>query len=306
MAKISEQEITLVLQQSLDLVLILDPADLTLMFVNDNGATWLGYNPEELVDKLPIEFMPEMSAAELEVILENLRMIEPNQGALVVTPVRRSLGNDHDFEFRMSLIEMNGREFVLASGRDIAARVAVTDQVHTMLASAQIESRQDTITKLYQRDAFLDVFRDLVNQVGPGDDFRLALLVIDMKNLQVINSEYGEGVGDRVLRSMGGLLRHVTSREDVSARFSGRKLCILMPNKGQNDGLIMADIIHRALTKVLYAEYPNLVIQTSIGVAEIPQPNKPELLLGKAVQMLRDLKTNDNDHEVHRLGLLVV
>ena len=305
MARISEQEITHILQQSLDLVLIIDPGDLTLMFVNDHGANWLGYTAAELTDKLPIEFMPEMSAAELEGILENLRILDVWEGNVLVTPVRRSIGNDHDFEFRLQLIQVNGREFVLASGRDIAERVAVTDEVHNLLADAQIESRQDKTTQLYQRDAFLQIFRELISQVGP-DGLRLALVVIDLKNLHDINAQYGQSVGDRVLRSMGSLLRHVISREDIIARFSGRKLCILMPSKGQNDGLILAEKINRALAKVKYAEFPNLRVHTSIGVAELPEPNEPELLLEKVISQMRELKTAELAQEVHRLGLLTL
>lgn len=305
MARISEQEITHILQQSLDLVLILDPSDLTLMFVNNYGANWLGYTAADLMDKLPIEFMPEMSAAELEGILENLRILDEGEGTIVVTPVRRNIGNDHDFEFRLSLIEISGREFVLASGRDIAERVAVTDEVHNLLADAQIESSQDKTTELYQRDAFLELFRELIPQVGP-DGLRLALVVIDMKNLHDINSQFGQSVGDRVLRSMGGLLRHVVSREDICARFSGRKLCILMPGKGQNDGLMLAEKINRALAKVKYSEFPALRIHTSIGVTELPENNQPELLLEKVISQMRELKTEELTQEVHRLGLLVL
>ena len=305
MARISEQEVTRILQQSLDLVLILDPGDLTLMFVNEHGANWLGYTAADLMDKLPIEFMPEMSAAELEGILENLRLLDEGEGTVLVTPVRRSIGRDHDFEFRLHLIEVDGREFVLANGRDIAERVAVTDEVHSLLADAQTESRQDKTTRLYQRDAFLQIFRDLIKEVGP-DGLRLALVVIDMKNLHEINAEFGQSVGDRVLRNMGNLLRHAADREDICARFSGRKLCILMPGKGQNDGLMLAEKINRALSKVKYSEFPALRIHTSIGVAELPEPNEPELLLGKVINKMRELKTPELAQEVHRLGLLTL
>lgn len=305
MTRISEQEITLILQQSLDLILILDPGDLTLMFVNDHGASWLGYTAADLMDKLPIEFMPEMSAAELEAILENLRLLDDGEGSVVVTPVRRSIGNDHDFEFRLNLIKIKGREFVLASGRDIAERVAVTDEVHNLLAVAQTESRQDKTTKLYQRDAFLQLFRELVGQVGP-DGLRLALVIIDLKNLHEINTQYGQSIGDRVLRSMGSLLLHAVSRDEICARFSGRKLCILMPGKGQHDGLVLADKLNRALTKVKYSEFPTLRVHSSIGVSELPEPNEPELLLEKVISQMRELKSNDVAQEVHRLGLLTL
>lgn len=305
MARISEQEITLILQQSLDLVLIIDPSDLTLMFVNDNGANWLGYTAEDLMDKLPIEFMPEMSAAELESILENLRVLDEGEGATVVSPVCRNVGNPHDFEFRLNLIKMDNREFVLMSGRDIAERVAVTDQVHNLLADEQTKSTQDKITQLYQRDAFLEIFRTLVADVGPNG-LRLTLVMIDIKNLHEINAQYGQSVGDRVLRSMGSLLHYAVAKDDICARFSGRKLCVLMQDKGQNDGLTLAEKINRALAKVKYSEFPTLRVHSSIGVAELPEPNDPELLLEKVINKIRELKSNEIAQEVHRLGLLAL
>ncbi|SFX51403.1 GGDEF domain-containing protein [Marinospirillum alkaliphilum] len=303
MAKISEQEIAHILQQSLDLVLVLDPDDLTLLFVNEHGANWLGFSPDDLIGKSPLQFMPELTQAELEVIIENLRFLDEGDGSVLVTPVHRHLGIDHDFEFRLQLIDVNGRHFILASGRDIAERVAVTDQVHNLLADAQIESRQDKTTQLYQRDAFLQVFRELLEQVGPNG-LRLGLVAIDMKNLHEINDQFGQSVGDRVLRNMGSLLNHCVGRDDICARFSGRKLCILMPGKGQHDGLQLAEKISRALGKVKYAEFPTLRIHSCIGVAELPEPGEPELLLEKVISRMRDLKSADVAHEVHRLGLV--
>lgn len=303
MARVSEQEIAHLLQQSLDLVLVLDPVDLTLLFVNEHGATWLGYTSEDLIDQTPLLFMPELSQAELEGIVENLQFVEESQGSVLVTPVHRNLGIDHDFEFRLQLLQLDGRHFVLANGRDIAERVAVTDQVHSLLADAQIESRQDKTTQLYQRDAFLQVFRDLLEQVGPNG-LRLGLVVIDMKNLSEINEQFGQSIGDRVLRNMGSLLRHCVSRDDICARFSGRKLCILMPGKGQNDGLQLADKINRALGKVKYTEFPTLRIHSGIGVAELPEPGEPELLLEKVIGRMREFSSAEQAHEIHRLGLI--
>ncbi|MBE0508873.1 MAG: GGDEF domain-containing protein, partial [Marinospirillum sp.] len=198
-----------------------------------------------------------------------------------------------------------GRHFILASGRDIAERVAVTDQVHNLLADAQIESRQDKTTALYQRDAFLQVFRELLDQVGPNG-LRLALVTIDMKNLHEINDQFGQSIGDRVLRNMGSLLQHCVSRDDICARFSGRKLCVLMPGKGQQDGLLLAERINKALAKVKYSEFPTLRIHSSIGVAELPQRGEPELLLEKVITRMRELKTPDMAHEIHRLGLVIL
>lgn len=303
MAKISEQEIAHILQQSLDLVLVLDPKDRSLLFINEHGAAWLGKNADELMKEGPLSFLPELTDGELEGILENLQYVDIGEGMTLVTPVRRSLGSDHDFEFRIQLLEFEGRSYVVANGRDIAERVAVTDQVHNLLADAQIESRQDKTTRLYQRDAFLQLFRELIDQVGPNG-LRLTLLAVDMKNLHEINEQFGQSIGDRVLKNMGSLLQHCAGRDDICARFSGRKLCILMPNKGQHDGLQVAEKISKALGKVKYSEFPTLRIHSSVGVAELPEAGEPELLLDKVISKMRELKNQEVAHEVHRLGLV--
>ncbi len=303
MAKISEKEIAHILQQSLDLVLVLDPSDRSLLFVNEHGAAWLGRSTDELLAQGPFVFLPELTDAELESLLENLQFTEPGDGMTLVTPVRRNLGSDHDFEFRVQKIEFEGRSYVVANGRDIAERVAVTDQVHNLLADAQIESRQDKTTHLYQRDAFLQVFREMLDQVGP-DGLRLTLITIDMKNLHEINEQYGQSVGDRVLKNMGSLLHHCVDKDDICARFSGRKLCVLLPNKGQQDGLQLVERISKTLAKVKYSEFPTLRIHSSAAVAELPEPGAPELLLDKVISRMRELRNKDVAHEVHRLGLL--
>jgi diguanylate cyclase (GGDEF)-like protein/PAS domain S-box-containing protein len=303
LAKISEKEIAHILQQSLDLVLVIDPSDRSLLFVNEHGAAWLGLGVDELLAKGPFTFLPELTDAELEGILENLQYLDQGEGMTLVTPVRRSLGTDHDFEFRMQLLDYEGRSYVVANGRDIAERVAVTDKVHNLLADAQIESRQDKTTHLYQRDAFLQVFRELLDQVGPNG-LRLTLVAIDMKNLHEINEQFGQSIGDRVLKNMGSLLQHCAGRDDICARFSGRKLCILLPNKGQQDGLQLADKISKALSKVKYSEFPTLRIHSSVAVAELPEPGEPELLLDKVISRMRELKNKEVAHEIHRFGLV--
>ncbi|MFK7160869.1 GGDEF domain-containing protein [Marinospirillum sp. MEB164] len=302
MALIPEQDLAKIVQQSLDLVVVLDPEDRTLAFINEFGANWLGLDLDQLLGKSPTDFLPELTDAELECIVDNLRTLESYEGSTLVTPVKRRIGTDHDFEFRLQLIELNDREYILATGRDIAERVAVTDSVHTMLAVAQEESKQDKTTSLLQRDAFLQVFRELVEQVG-SHGLRLTLVVIDLKNLHEINDQFGQSIGDRILKNMGGLMHKCSKDADICARYSGRKLCILMPEQGQQDGLGVAEKVNQALAKVQFKEFPTLRIHSSIAVAELPEPGEPALLLDKVITRLREMRTPE-PHEVHRLGLL--
>lgn len=303
MAKITDQDLSQILQQSLDLVLVINPADRSLVFVNEQGAAWLGYDAAELINQGPFALLPELTDAELEDILFNLQESDIGSDFKLMTPVRRNLGVEHDFEFRLQTVRLNGQSLVVAHGRDIAERVAVTDQVHNLLADAQIESKQDKTTHLYEREAFMQAFADFLGQVGP-DGLRLTLLVIDLKSLNEINEQYGLSVGDRVLRGMGGLLHRCCGKDDIAARYSGQKLCILMPSQGQQDGLNLADRISRTLAKVEYKEFPTLRVHSSIGVAELPSQGQAELLLDKVISRMRELKQDGQAHEIHRLGLV--
>lgn len=301
MATITQQEISQILQQSLDLVVIIDPKDLSILFVNETAAQWLGYSEQELEGKQLEDYLPEVSAPELTSIFDGLHFSD-NSSSLLVTTVKRQLGPDHEFEFKLKLIKLDDKEYVLANGRDISERLAVNDEIHNILADAQLESAQDQTTHLYQRDSFLEIFRGLLEQVET-ENLRLALIVIDLKNLQDINAEFGQAVGDQILRRLGSLLHKAVKPEDICARFSGRKLSILLPNQGQQDALILAEKLNAALANAKFKDYPSLEIHSNVGVAEIPENNPAELLLDKVISQLRKVK-NQEPQQLHRLGLL--
>lgn len=302
MAKISEQHIAQLLEQSLDLMLLIDPADLKLLFVNQHGAEMLKLERDKLLDQATPTLLPELSGPELEAMIELIIETDPTAGETLVTVVRDGVGDDRDFEFRLKKVLIDDKPFIMANGRDVSERVAVTDQVQTMLADAQMESQQDTTTHLFQRETFLQIFRELMEQLGQGD-LRLSLMILDLKNLHLINQEYGQAVGDKVLAHVGKLMHHVARPDDVGARFSGRKLCMLLPHSGQQDALVLAEKITRALSRMQYSEFPNLRVHSSIGVAELPEPGEAELLIDKAISLLRDAHT-EVKHEIHRLGLV--
>ena len=87
MALIPEQDLAKIVQQSLDLVVVLDPEDRSLAFINEFGATWLGLDLDQLLGRSPTDFLPELTDAELECIVDNLRVLEPFEGSTLVTPV---------------------------------------------------------------------------------------------------------------------------------------------------------------------------------------------------------------------------
>jgi len=55
-----------------------------------------------------------------------------------------------------------------------------------------------------------------------------ALLLIDCDRFKQINDRHGHQAGDRVLQSMGNILRSMASEDDLAVRLGGDEFCLLL------------------------------------------------------------------------------
>lgn len=306
MIKISEQQLVQLVEQSLDLVLLINPNDLMLLYVNKQGAEELGILPEDLIGKQALELLADLTSIELNAIFEGV--LHSETGETLVTSVKDLLNFEHDFEFKLKKVNIDGNDYLLANGRDISERMAINDEMHELLAEAQTQAQtknKDTKTGLLNKEAFLRELDSFASNLGSDKLGRLTLLVLEIKNLVAINQEYGQNIGDKILAHTSKLLVHLAGESVVCGRYSGRKLAIILPNKGMQDGLLLAEKLTRGFSKLTYKEYASLRVHTSIGAGEIPEPASAELLMNKAVENLTKANTNVR-HEIHRLGLLAI
>lgn len=306
MIKISEQQLVQLVEQSLDLVLLVNPEDLHILYVNKQGAEELGILPDDLIGRKALELLTDLTDIELSAIFESV--IYSEYGETLVTAVKDLLGFEHDFEFKLKKVNIDGDEYLLANGRDISERMAINDEMQTLLAEAQTEIQikgKDAKTGLLGTEAFLQELDNLSSNLGGSSIGRLTLLILEIKNLVNINQDYGQNIGDKVLSHVSKLLVHLAGEDIIAGRYSGRKLGIIMPNKGMQDGLMLAEKLTRGFSKLAYKEYASLRVHTSIGAGEIPEPASAGLIMNKAIETLSKANTNVR-HEIHRLGLLAV
>lgn len=75
----------------------------------------------------------------------------------------------------------------------------------------------------------------------------MGMLMVDLDYFKKVNDVYGHLVGDVVLKSCAVTIRSALRGGDVIGRYGGEEFCILMPNTGEHEAMILAERIRRII-----------------------------------------------------------
>jgi len=136
---------------------------------------------------------------------------------------------------------------------ELRARLLVASRILTLqneLIQAREELRvqamRDGLTGLWNRGAFLDLFkRELVR--AERTHGRTGLLLLDLDNFKKINDTYGHIAGDLVLREIARLLRQRVRSYDFVGRYGGEEFFIVFPGCDREQLCQRAEAIRRAV-----------------------------------------------------------
>ncbi len=114
----------------------------------------------------------------------------------------------------------------------------------------------------------------------------LAVVALDVVELQAINTRLGLDVGDRLLQRICDALRSMLREEDVIGRWSGDEIAIALPITGIDGARGVVARVSAALAErtIELANDERLAIPVTYGVV-VQKPDEPaELLLGRAAE----------------------
>ena len=135
----------------------------------------------------------------------------------------------------------------------------------------RFQSRHDVLTGLYKREVFVGRIQAAVDEAASSYHLRLYVLNLTLHGFKEINSTFGHGVGDSLLRIVADRLRTlVGSRGDVS-RSSGDEFAFLF--RSDTLGMPVREMAQSILNEVrhpLNLEGTEMQISASIGIAEYP------------------------------------
>lgn len=135
------------------------------------------------------------------------------------------------------------------------------------------ETRLDSLTGLHNRRAFEEMIQREV-QIAARDNTPLTLLMMDLDHFKQLNDTWGHALGDRALRTFGGVLLTVTGTRDAVARLGGEEFAILLPGRSPRSALSLAERLRATVEGLRLSEGEELVRFTvSVGLSSL-QPGE--------------------------------
>jgi diguanylate cyclase (GGDEF)-like protein/PAS domain S-box-containing protein len=216
-------------------------ADMKASYVSPSCRAVLGWEPEELLGKHPIEiYLPE----DLHII-ETAASTLYTRGALSVAPVARIRCKDGSAkwcESRAQLLKGGKDDLcdVVVSLRDVSERIELENRLAALAMT-------DGLTSLANRRAFDEaLLREWKSTQRTGNP--TSLLLLDLDHFKFFNDQYGHQVGDDCLRAVAAAVSAAVRRpRDFVARYGGEELAVILPETDSAGALRVGEQVRSAV-----------------------------------------------------------
>ena len=140
----------------------------------------------------------------------------------------------------------------------------------------------DSLTEVFNRRTFMKLTElELARSARTGSS--ASLVFIDMDRFKQINDMHGHGTGDRILLEFVRCNRQVLRRQDIFGRFGGDEFCLLLPETGMREALMVSERV-RAATAAIRVDGGGqpvpCTVSAGISGTEIHGPDLDAILRG--------------------------
>ncbi|HSY51319.1 MAG TPA: GGDEF domain-containing protein [Thermoanaerobaculia bacterium] len=156
-------------------------------------------------------------------------------------------------------------------------------------------SARDSLTGLYNRWYVMEKIDSEMNRsLRHGSP--VSLIMLDIDHFKRVNDSFGHSAGDRVLQSVGQVLRDSCRLYDVAGRYGGEEFCIVLPETKVSNTTVVAERIRERLAASRFeVGADSVVVTASIGIAGIDSAESegslsPSTLIDRADQALYSAK----------------
>ena len=221
-------------------------------------------------------------------LIKELNALIEQQGKGVYSYIFQILTNldlpPAEAEQHWNHIISHSKDLSVTMGREVNLRTAVCDyfcsnnkslhnpkiiEIHLFEKTAR-SSTFDNLTGLLNRNAFDEMLSREISRAKRHDS-NLTLLFLDLDDFKKINDTLGHMAGDEVLKKVAQLIMVEKRSEDISARYGGEEITILLPETSKAEGWLIGERMRQRVEETeIHYEGQNIKMTLSGGLASFP------------------------------------
>jgi len=159
--------------------------------------------------------------------------------------------------------------------------LALLIEKHQLTLAASIDKLTGALTRKYLEDTLSNVIE---RSSSYGEAF--AIIMYDLDRFKSINDRFGHQTGDEVLRRVSRIVLDNIDRDDYLGRYGGEEFIVILPGKGIDEALIIADELRKKIQlESILGDKADVTV--SLGVVSYPVHGQiVQELVNKADQAL--------------------
>lgn len=181
---------------------------------------------------------------------------------------------------------------------EVSALSKKISKLEIELKNAREESREDFLTKLYNKRA-LDEFTKVKEAEYDRFKHNYSIAMLDLDHFKLVNDNYGHDAGDAVLAAFAKILKREARSVDIVGRFGGEEFMAILSETDADGGAIFAEKVRKQVQKAKFM-YKNerIDVTLSAGVSERKKNSSLDNLIKSADKNLYKAKKNGRNRVV--------
>lgn len=263
-----------ILQDSTDIILSVDTDGFILKF-NKGAQLHFEYSQEEIVGK-PLGQLFVNRSDEHKILNTILRT---NKSINEEVPMKTKSGNI--ILLNISISEMKNDNQIIGmvvTAKDITEKKKLEMELvkkNELLSKLAIT---DSLTELYNSRHFHDQIKRELSRLKRNPERKLSLVLLDLDHFKELNDTQGHQMGDRVLRSLGQVIRVCLRKDiDMGFRYGGDEFIMILPDTDKHQAAIAAERIQKQFMAFSFGK-----TSLSMGIVEANIDEDEQSILKRA------------------------